>query len=302
MKDRVVNWTLLVLLSAIWGSSFILMKKGMFNSAGASVFSSTQVGALRMLIAGSLMLPLGLPFLLKKAKTKDFISLSIVGFSGNFFPAFLFTYAETGINSGLAGILNSCTPLFTILLGTLIFRMHFSISQLAGVFIGSLGVFLLLSNSLQGSSKATWLHPLAVVLATLFYALSLSTIKYRLQHLSSLQITASAFSIIWLPALIAFISSNTLSTMIYHPDAQASLLSIGILSVIGTVMAVFVFNILISRSTVLFASSVTYLIPVVAILIGTISGETLHWTQPLALLIILSGIFWANKQVKSNQN
>ncbi len=295
MKDKLLNWSLLLLLAMIWGSSFILMKKGMYNDLGKPVFSSVQVGALRMLIAGSVMLPFGIAYLLKLKSIKDLLFLSIVGFCGNFFPAFLFTYAETGISSGLAGILNSCTPLFTVILGTLVFRMRFSMVQLAGVFIGSLGVFILLSNSLEGQTKATWLHPTAVVVATLFYAMSLNTIKHKLQHFRSIQITASAFSTVWLPALVIFFLTNTPRTITSHPDAYTSLVSICILSIIGTAAAVFVFNILISRSTAVFASSVTYLIPVVAIIIGTFFNEHFHWTQPFALLVILAGIFWANR-------
>jgi len=173
--------------------------------------------------------------------------------------------------------------------------------QLAGVFIGSLGVFILLSNSLQGQSKAIWLHPTAVVAATLLYALSLNTIKHKLQHFKSIQITASAFSTVWLPALIVFFLTDTPTTINSHPDAFTSLTSIGILSIIGTAAAVFVFNILISRSTAVFASSVTYLIPVVAILIGSFYGEHFHWTQPIALLIILVGIFWANRTARDQK-
>jgi drug/metabolite transporter (DMT)-like permease len=298
MKDRLANWSLLLLLSVIWGSSFILMKKGMYNALDMPVFSSIQVGAIRMLIAGSLMLPLGIIHLLKVKSRKDLFFLSVVGLCGNFFPAFLFTYAETGISSGLAGILNSSTPLFTVVLGTLIFRMRFSAVQLSGVLIGSLGVFILLSKSIEGQSNATWLHPTAVVMATFFYAISLNTIKHKLQHLRSIQITASALSMVWLPALIVFFLFETPITISSHPDAYNSLLSIGILSIIGTVAAVLIFNVLIRRSTAIFASSVTYLIPAVAIIIGSIFGEQFHWTQPIALLIILVGIFRANTPVR----
>lgn len=295
MKDKLINWSLLLLLAIIWGSSFILMKKGMYNDFNEPVFSSVQVGALRMLIAGSVLLPFGINYLFKFTSSKDLIYLSAVGFCGNFFPAFLFTYAETGISSGLAGILNSCTPLFTVIFGTLLFRMRFSMMQLVGVFIGSLGVVILLSNSLEGQAKANWIHPASVVVATFFYSVSLNTIKHKLQHLKSIQITASAFSLVWLPALVVFLFSGTIHTMTTHPDASNSLISIFILSIIGTASAVFVFNILISRSTAVFASSVTYLIPVVAIVIGSFFGEQFHWTQPIALMIILVGIFWANR-------
>jgi drug/metabolite transporter (DMT)-like permease len=295
MKDKITNWSLLLLLSVIWGSSFILMKLGMYNSSDEPVFSSVQVGALRMLIAGSVLLPFGIKYLLKLKSFKDLIFLSTVGFCGNFFPAFLFTYAETGISSGLAGILNSCTPLFTVIFGAVVFRMRFSFMQLTGVFFGCLGVFILLSHSLEGQARATWLHPTAVIVASFCYAVSLNTIKHRLQHLKSIEITATAFSVVWLPALIVYFDTDTFRTITTHPDVTNSLISIFILSIVGTASAVFVFNILISRSTAVFASSVTYLIPVVALIIGSFFGEHFHWTQPIALAVILLGIFWANR-------
>jgi len=140
MSKELKNWFLLLLLACIWGSSFILMKKGMQTSDGSPVFSDTQVGALRMALASLVLLPLGLRFLGKIRNYKQFFSLTIVGLSGNFFPAFLFTYAESGISSGLAGMLNSFTPIFTIIIGMSFFKVKLSLIQLFGVLIGTASV------------------------------------------------------------------------------------------------------------------------------------------------------------------
>lgn len=293
VSDKLINWCLLLLLSIIWGGSFILMKKGMFTDNGAPVFSSMQVGSMRMFIAGSLLLPIGIMPLLRLKSIRDFLSLSMVGFCGNFIPAFLFTYAETGIPSGLAGVLNSCTPLFIVFLGIVFFKTSYSWFQFAGILIGTLGLFILLRGSLSIGTQTHWTHPGAVVLATLLYAISLSTIKYRLQHLNSIQITSMAFSILWIPSLLALLLSDPFQNM-GTSQGLSSLKSIGILSVFGTVAAVFLFNIVIRRSSAIFASSVTYFIPMVALIFGSLSGEKIVTSQLLGMAIIISGVLLIN--------
>ena len=133
MSKELKGWLLLLLLACIWGSSFILMKKGMFANDGSPIFSDTQVGSLRMLIASLVLLPFGLKHLKHIKNFKQLLSLSIVGFFGNFFPAFLFTYSETGISSGFAGMLNSFTPIFTVLIGYFIYKERLSRNQWLGL-------------------------------------------------------------------------------------------------------------------------------------------------------------------------
>ena len=133
MSNSTKSWMLLLTLACIWGSSFILMKKGMFTADGGELFSAPQVGALRMLIASSVLLPFSIRAIRKIQNKKDLLFFSIVGFSGNFFPAFLFTYAETGISSGFAGMLNSFTPIFTIIIGYVIYKQRITSFQVAEI-------------------------------------------------------------------------------------------------------------------------------------------------------------------------
>ena len=294
MSKDLKNWFLLLLLACIWGSSFILMKKGMYNASGEIVYSDAQVGSLRMFMAGAVLIPFGI-FNFKKIKTfKQFISFAIVGFAGNFFPAFLFTYAETGISSGFAGMLNSCTPIFTIMLGSVFYNSKFSKTQLAGVVLGTVGIICLMIAGRSISMAGGWFHILAVVIATFLYATSLTTIKFQLQSFSSFEITTLGFSIVFIPALLANYFSGTLNTTISNPDATTSLIYIGILAIVGTAVAVIIFNILISNSSALFASSVTYLIPIVAASIGLAFGERIQVWQIISMLLILIGVFVAN--------
>jgi drug/metabolite transporter (DMT)-like permease len=294
MSKDLKNWFLLLLLACIWGSSFILMKKGMYADSGEVVYTDMQVGSLRMFLAGIVLIPFGILNLRKIKNSKQFITLATVGFAGNFFPAFLFTYAETGISSGFAGMLNSCTPIFTILLGSIFYNSKFTKIQLAGVVLGTIGIISLMIAGRSISMTGGWIHILAVVAATFLYATSLTTIKFQLQSFTSFEITTLAFSIVFLPALLANYLTGTYTTTFSHPEASTSLLYIGILSIIGTAIAVILFNILLSKSSALFASSVTYIIPIVAVSIGLGFGERIHLGQVLSMLLILSGVFVAN--------
>ncbi|MFN5148926.1 MAG: DMT family transporter [Flavobacteriia bacterium] len=294
MSKELKSWGLLLFLACIWGSSFILMKRGMHTVDGLPIFSDLQVGAMRMLIAGLVLAPFAVRHV-KKIKTwQQFISLSIVGFSGNFFPAFLFTYAETGLSSGFAGMLNSFTPIFTIIIGFFVFKVKLSSVQLLGIAIGTTGIVLLMFAGKSISMTGTWFHILAIVLATLMYGISLNTIKHTLQMFKAIEITSLAFFIVLIPAAIANLTFGTALTFQQNPHAMEGLGYITILSVVGTALAVILFNKIISISSALFASSVTYFIPIVAVLIGLYFGEQISWGQVGSMCIVLLGVFILN--------
>lgn len=298
MKQEVKNWGLLILLSMIWGSSFILMKRGMHSMSGEAIFSSEQVGALRMMIAGLILLPFGIYNLKKITSIKLFLSVFGVGLFGNFFPAFLFTYAEQGLSSGYTGMLNSFTPVFTIILGAIFFKSRLTSIQFSGLFISILGVALLIKtggNSIDNNS-ISFKYTVAVVLATLCYAISLNLIKHMLSSLKAIETTSLAFTFTLLPALIIGWNSNVITTIKTNDFALEGLFFIGILALFGTALAVILFNKLTINTTTLFASSVTYLIPIVAVLIGVGFGEQISFSQVISMVVVLIGIFVANRK------
>jgi drug/metabolite transporter (DMT)-like permease len=301
MSKQTISWLLLLLLACIWGSSFILMKKGMFAEDGTAIFSSEQVGSLRMLIAALALLPISIGKL-KKLSGKNILPLAIVGFCGNFFPAFLFTYAETGISSGLAGMLNSFTPIFTIIIGFLFFKTKLTNKQIIGTVIGTLGIIALVLTGKTASLNGDWDHILAIVLATLLYAISLTTIKNKLSNFNSFEITSLAFLIIFPFSIGGFFITDTLQTFNSNPLAYQGIFYIIILSIVGTALAVVLFNRIIAFSSALFASSVTYFIPIVAVLIGFTFGETINLWQVLSMLIVLSGVIIANVSLKKGKS
>jgi drug/metabolite transporter (DMT)-like permease len=301
MSKQTISWLLLLLLACIWGSSFILMKKGMFAEDGTAIFSSEQVGSLRMLIAALALLPISIGKL-KKLSWKNILPLAIVGFCGNFFPAFLFTYAETGISSGLAGMLNSFTPIFTIIIGFLFFKTKLTNKQILGTIIGTLGIIALVLTGKTASLNGDWDHILSIVLATLLYAISLTTIKNKLSNFNSFEITSLAFLIIFPFSIGGFFLTDTIQTFNSNPMAYQGIFYIIILSIVGTALAVVLFNRIIAFSSALFASSVTYFIPIVAVLIGFTFGETINLWQVLSMLIVLSGVIIANVSLKKGKS
>jgi drug/metabolite transporter (DMT)-like permease len=222
------------------------------------------------------------------------IFLALVGVFGNFIPAFLFTYAETGLSSGYAGMLNSFTPIFTLLIGFIVFKVRLSSFQLLGVIIGFIGIVLLMLAGSDFKSSGTWMQIVAIVLATFMYGISLNTIKHTLQQFSAIEITSLAFSIVFIPSLIANYIFGTVSTLQTNPFALEGLTAISILAIFGTALANIVFNRVITYTSTLFASGVTYFIPIVAVLIGFSFGERITFFQLLAMVVVLIGVFIAN--------
>jgi drug/metabolite transporter (DMT)-like permease len=288
VNKGLVSWLLFVLLSLTWGSSFILMKRGL------EVYNSEQVASLRMVFAFLFMLPFAFYHLKNAAIKSNWKWYLTVGLFGNFIPAFLFTKAQTGISSSMAGILNALTPLFTLLVGAVAFKGTFSKQQIMGVIVGLAGaVFLLVSrDSKQVNSNLLlgWL----VVLATLCYAISVNIIKHKLSGINSITITAFAFCGIGLPALLNLFNSDFILITTVNPNAFKALIYLAVLGFWGTAVAVILYNILIKETSILFASSVTYFIPVVALAWGVFDGEALYFAQFICIAIIILGVYLVN--------
>jgi drug/metabolite transporter (DMT)-like permease len=295
MKEELKNWGTLLLLAIIWGSSFLLMKRGMTDKvSGDTIFTNNQVGTLRMLLAASVFLPFGIRHLSITKNKKVFLSLLGVAFLGNFFPAFLFTFAETGISSGYAGMLNSCVPIFTVIIGASLFKQPLLKVQIIGIILGTIGIVGLVNGISVLEQTGEWYHVLSVVVATICYAFSVNIIRHNLAQLRPLQVTSVAFTLSFIPALILFFVFNVPDTIYSNEHSSSGLIYIGILAIIGTALAVLIFNHLINRSSALFASSVTYFIPIVAVVLGFIDDEQISLIQIISMFVILVGVFIAN--------
>ena len=284
------KWIFLFLLAFIWGSSFILIKKGLVG------FTPLQLGSLRIIITALLLFLVGFKSLKNLPKnTLKWIVIS--GFLGTFFPAFLFAYAETEIDSAIASILNSIVPINTIVFGFLAFKMHSSKRQVLGVLTGFAGTFLLITNGASINPNQNYWYAFLVIIATVMYAFSINIIKRHLQNVSPIAIAVGNFAIIIIPAFIVLIFSGFFtSQVIQGPDFTMSLFYIFLLSLFGTAIAKVLFNNLVQISTPIFASSVAYIMPIIAVSWGVLDGESFGFWQGVATVIILLGVYLANSK------
>ena len=284
------KWIFLFLLAFIWGSSFILIKKGLVG------FTPLQLGSLRIIITALLLFLVGFKSLKNLPKnTLKWIVIS--GFLGTFFPAFLFAYAETEIDSAIASILNSIVPINTIVFGFLAFKMHSSKRQILGVLTGFIGTFLLITNGASINPNQNYWYAFLVIIATVMYAFSINIIKRHLQNVSPIAIAVGNFAIIIIPAFIVLIFSGFFtSQVIQGPDFTMSLFYIFLLSLFGTAIAKVLFNNLVQISTPIFASSVAYIMPIIAVSWGFLDGESFGFWQGVATVIILLGVYLANSK------
>jgi len=286
----VIAWSILAGLALIWGSSFILIKRGL------ETFSSAEVGALRISITFLVLSPFAITRI-RKLKLREWKYLVLVGLIGSGFPAFLFAKAQTGIDSSLAGILNSLTPLFTMIIGLSFFSLKTRWFNIAGVFIGLAGAVGLISISGGRSFEFNFQYAIYIIIATVCYATNVNVVKYKLKEIDALTITVFSFFLIGLPVLLYLLIFTDFIRLI--STEQAALTGLGyiiILAVIGTALALFAFNKLVKLASPVFASSVTYLIPIVAISWGAIDGEKMSPMSFLWMGVILLGIFLVNKK------
>jgi drug/metabolite transporter (DMT)-like permease len=286
-----------VLLSLIWGSSFFFMKHGMFDWEGNPVFSSQQVASLRVVIASVALFPVAIYNIRKLKNWRRLTGVMTVGIFGNFLPAFLFTFAQTGLISAYVGMLNSATPLFSVLIAYFIFKDKLSSRQIIGLVLGNIGVVMLMSGYVGDAQfDGGMIHVFAVICATFFYGISLNTIKFRLHDLKPLHIASFAFLMIAIPAWISFFYFDTMSVFKTNPEAWNSIIYILALSLLGTVLGMYLYAILIARTTTVFSSMVTFAMPIVSMFIGLFDGEWFTQFQIISLLVICVGIFVANRR------
>jgi drug/metabolite transporter (DMT)-like permease len=286
------KWVLLIVLSLIWGSSFILIKKSLEH------FSPYQVGALRVLIAGIILMPVAVSKY-KLFPKKHLKWLLLAAFTGNFIPMFLFPIAETEVSSSIAGIINSMMPIFVIIVGALIWKFETTKRQMTGTLISFSGVCMLAFGG-DGEGGTFKLIPiLLLLLATLCYAISTTTVKSKLMDVSSTVLSAFVFAfVLFLPSVIALSFTGFFSAFSLNKDMILGLMFVSLLSVFGTGLAMMMNYRLLKVSSPLFASTVTLLMPIVAIAWGILDGEKLSVLQFAGTGIIIAGlIFLRSKPV-----
>ncbi len=290
MQHTNLKWIYLVILSLVWGSSFILIKKSLVG------LTPLHMGALRTLFAAIFLLLIGFKSI-QTIKKQEWKWIIISAFAGTFIPAFLFAYAETEIDSAIASVLNSTTPLMTLVLGATVFSIGFHKNQLVGVLVGFIGCLALIWEGASAHPTQNYWYAILVLIASVCYATNVNIIKRHMQDISPMAIANGNFIVLIIPSFIVLYYSNFFNTkIISNPQVHTSLLYVLILAVVGTGIAKVLFNKLVQISTPVFATSVTYLIPIVALIWGLLDDEIFTFYQAIAAAIILLGVYLANRK------
>ena len=287
--SKLGHWIILIMLSVIWGSSFILIKRGL------DAFSFEQVATLRIFIASIFLAVLGRKFY-TSIPIKKLWPIFCTGVIGNGIPPFLFSKAQTYVDSGIVGVLNVLTPLFTILIGILFYNLKVKIINYLGVALGVIGTVYLLTPQSEQLNDKTLYYSIIAILGTVCYGWSANILKAHLEDLIAIQITTISFTFIGPWAGIYLFCGNFLEIMQSHPKALTSLGSIAILAIMSSAIAVIAFNKLIKMTGPLFATSSTYIIPIIAIIWGISDKEIIAMHHIIGFIIILSGVYLVNKR------
>ena len=287
-KNLWISWALLFFLSLTWGSSYILIKRGLI------AFNPLQLASIRLTIAALMFFPIFL-FIHKSVDWSKWKYLLITGLTGNAIPAFLFAVAQTKLSSSMTGVLNSLTPLFTLLLAVIVFKTPFKKNKAIGVSIGFLGAFLLAWFGKQsGASTNTW-YTLFVVAGGVCYAISSNTVASQLKDSSSLVISAASFLMLLPIAIALFFYSDVTTTLMTHESGWSSFGFVCILAIFGTVIASILYYQLVHLTGAVVSSFVSYLVPIVATAWGFFDGEVITIFSMIGMVLILVGVYVARK-------
>ena len=283
------KWGTLVILSLIWASSYILIKKGLTG------LTPIQLGSLRVIVTTIIMAPIGYQKI-KHIPRQNMKWVALSAFVGSFFPAYLFAFAETEISSSITAVMVSLTPLFTLLISVFVFGEELLKKQVFGVLIGFTGIIVLINNELF-SSSFNILYIMFIVLAAFCYAVNANVLKYKLSNIPALGIVFMSFLFMFIPAFIILCFSDfPFSDFTSDPLIIESIIYIVILAVFGTAIAKVLYIKLLAISTPVFSVSTTYLMPVVAIFWGLLDGEEFKLTQFIGTAIILLGVYLVTKK------
>lgn len=283
------KWYLLIFLGCVWGSSFLLMKLGLKG------VNPIQMGSLRILFAAAFLIVVGFKQI-SKIPLYKWKYIALTSMFGTFLPVYLFAIALSKIDGSVSSILNSLTPLNTLLVGILFFKMDVQRRQIFGVIIGFVGCVLLVLFGEGENTTENYYYALLVVLASVFYGINVNLIKKYLSDLKPLTISTGNFIVILFPALLVLYFSDFFE-IAHEQKVITSLGYIAILGIVGTGLSNILFFKLIQLSSPVFASSVTYLIPVVAILLGYfVMNETLNIVQGIGASVVLLGVYFSSKK------
>lgn len=295
-NSPLLAWVLLFVLAFIWGSSFILIKKGLIG------LDPQEVGSLRIVTASLFLLPPAIRRL-KHVKKEKVVYLISAGFLGSLIPSFLFAIAQTHLESAITGILNGLVPILTILIALFVFGHKQTRTVYFGVFIGFLGTAILITAGENNSIAGINAYALLVVLATVCYALNLNLIKEKLNDLHAVTVTSVSLLLVSPIAMVYLFGFTNFWSKLSSgaPHVVTSTFYIGLLGVLGTAIALILFNKVLQMKDALFVSSVTYIIPLFAVMWGVLDGERLYAMHYVGMIAVGVGVYIANSNKSAHK-
>lgn len=283
-----IHWITLWGLGLLWGCSFYLIKKGLV------CFSPVQTASIRIGVASVAFLPFFL-WNIRKIDRRKLKYYAVVGLAGSGIPAFLFAIAQMQVSSAVSGILNSLTPLFTLVIGILFFNNKEHVRKFAGVLLGLAGAAVLILFGKEMNAGGHLAYGLLIILATVCYATSVNTVKKHLQDENPVILSATAFQIIGIPALAILFSTDFIGKLEMDHEAWTAFGYLIILAFAGTFMASILFFGLVQKTSALFGSMTTYIIPIMAVFLGLLDGEILEISHGIGMAAILGGVYLSRK-------
>jgi drug/metabolite transporter (DMT)-like permease len=286
-NKNIKSWFFLILLAIIWGGSYILMKQGLKS------FNFWQVSSIRMISAFVFLLPFSIRNL-KKLNKKNILPILIVAWIGNLIPSWLFPLGQTRVDSNIAGVLNSLVPVFVLIVGITFFKKKTGVSQVLGVILGLVGAAMLVTKDNLFVFGQMNYYALYIVLATILYSVNINQINVFLKNLNGLEIASLAFLFIG-PISGCILIFSDFSVAVSSNTLYFDLFCVVLLGLLGSAVAVSISNHIITNAGAMFASSVTYIIPVFAIFWGIVDSERLNFNQIIATVVVIGSVYLVNR-------
>lgn len=284
------KWLYFIALSLIWGSSYILIKKGLEG------FGYVAAASIRLVAAGLAFLPFAITYF-RRIQPKKLPIILLSSLLSMLIPSYLFSLSQEHIQSSVAGILIAATPSFTFLFSIFFFKNTYSYSQFIGLLLGlSCSVALSLLSS-GGTTLSVNVYVFLVIGATLCYGLNINLVKYYLADIPPLQLSAVSVALNGFVAFF-FVAVPNYELFQFSQASIGPIAALLILGLLGTALAQFLHTKLIQRSSPLFASTTTYVIPVVAIFWGILDNEPFTFGHFMACLGILVSVYLVRRETK----
>ncbi len=284
-----IVWLSIILLSIIWGSSFMLIKKSLL------ALNPYEVGAMRILITGISMSP-ALWIFRRFIDWKKWPFFLLVGMTGSGLPSILYPMAETHINSSLAGVLNSLAPMFTLIFSVALFKNASNKNQFIGVILGFIGAIIMILFNGNSYGTTHILYASLVLIATMLYGMNANLVKHFFQETKAVIITALSFGLLMPFALAYILKMNTIPNLLVHPDGKIALLAVSVLALVGTSFATFLFFRVLQKTDAVLGASVAYMVPIVAIGLGLLDGEHFETNHIIGTILILFALRMISKK------